>query len=129
MGRAARNVNGEVLMYADKMTGSVKRAVNTTRKRRKEQIKYNKENNITPKTIEKKISDITPTENILDLETKVIPDEDKDFEKLIKEKEKEMKKAAKDLNFELAAILRDEIKNLKDKYKDKNRENEEKNKN
>lgn len=130
MGRAARNVNGEVLVYADKITGSVKRAVGTTRKRRKKQIEYNKKHNIKPKTIEKKISDITPTEDILDLETKVLPEKEKDFNKLIKEKEKEMKKATKDLNFELAAILRDEIKTLRDKRKDKNKkEDEGKNKN
>ncbi len=115
MGRAARNVNGEVLMYADKMTGSVERAVKTTRKRRKKQIQYNKKHNITPKTIVKKISDITPAEKALDLETKVLPKEEKEFKKLILSKEKEMKKAAKDLNFELAAILRDEIEALKKK--------------
>ncbi|MGM0439407.1 MAG: excinuclease ABC subunit UvrB [Patescibacteria group bacterium] len=122
MGRAARNVNGEVLMYADKMTGSVKRAVETTRERRKQQIEYNKKHDITPQTIKKKISDITPAEQVLDLETEALPDDEKDFEKLIKEKEKEMKKAAKDLNFELATVLRDEIKALKEKQDEKEKD-------
>ncbi len=117
MGRAARNVNGEVLIYADKMTESIKRAVEVTRERRKRQMEYNKKNGITPKTVKKKIGDIAPAEKILDLETSVLPEGEKDIDKLMKEKEKEMKSAAKDLNFELAAILRDEIQALKDKRK------------
>jgi len=123
MGRAARNVNGEVLIYADKITGSVERAVETTRRRRKKQIKYNKKHGIEPETIKKKISDITPAEKALDLETQALPEDEKDFKKMMKRKEKEMKKAAKNLDFETAAILRDEIKALekkKNEEKDKN---------
>ncbi len=123
MGRAARNVNGEVLIYADKMTDSVKSAVDITKKRRKKQIAYNKKHGIEPKTIKKKISDITPAEKALNIENEVLPEEEKDIQKLIKKKEKEMRKAAKDLNFELAALLRDEIKALEKKKngkKDKN---------
>ncbi|MEX0690040.1 MAG: helicase-related protein, partial [Candidatus Paceibacterota bacterium] len=71
IGRAARNVDGEVIMYADKITGSIKRAVDETERRRKRQIAYNKKHNITPKTIIREISDITPldTANILEIET------------------------------------------------------------
>ena len=123
MGRAARNVNGEVLIYADKMTGSVKRAVETTRKRRKKQIEYNKKHNITPQTIKKKISDITPAEQVLELETSALPEDEKDFDRLIKNKKKEMKKAAKDLDFETAAVLRDEVKALEQKKNEKEDKN------
>ncbi len=123
MGRAARNEEGEVLLYADKITGSVERAVKVTKRRRKKQIEYNKKHGITPKTIVKKISDITPAEKALDLENKVLPDAEKDYQKLIKKKEKEMRAAAKDLNFELAALLRDEIKAL-EKKKDEKKDND-----
>jgi len=113
IGRAARNINGEVLIYADKMTGSIKRALEETERRRKIQIDYNKRHNIIPQTIKKKIGDIVPLEDILNLEMKPLPKDKKSIEKLIKEKEKEMHKAAKDLNFELAALLRDEVAALK----------------
>ncbi len=113
IGRAARNINGEVLIYADKMTGSIKRALEETERRRKIQIDYNKRHNIIPQTIKKKIWDIVPLEDILNLEMKPLPKDKKSIEKLIKEKEKEMHKAAKDLNFELAALLRDEVAALK----------------
>lgn len=113
IGRAARNVEGEVLIYADVMTGSIERAVGETERRRKVQIEHNKKHNITPKTIEKEIRDIIPTEKILDIETKPLPKSEKEMKKFIKGKEKEMRQAANDLDFELAAILRDEIKELK----------------
>ncbi|HEY4496525.1 MAG TPA: helicase-related protein, partial [Candidatus Paceibacterota bacterium] len=109
IGRAARNVNGEVLIYADNITGSIKRAVDETERRRKLQIAYNKKHNITPKTIIKEIKDILPAEEILELETKPLPKSDNAIRLLIKEKEKEMKKAAEALDFELASVLRDEI--------------------
>ncbi len=115
IGRAARNVEGEVLLYADTITGSVKRAVMETERRRKIQIAYNKTHHITPKTIEKEIKDILPVDEILTLETKVLPKSKKSMEQLLREKEKEMREAAHDLNFELAAILRDEIKILQEK--------------
>ena len=113
IGRAARNVRGEVLIYADNITGSIKKAVDETDRRRKLQIAYNKKHNITPKTIVKKISDIVPIEDILELETRPIPKSKKQVETLIKEKEREMREAASGLDFELAAILRDEIVLLK----------------
>jgi len=112
IGRAARNVRGEVLMYADTVTGSLGRAIRETDRRRNIQLVYNKEHHIVPKTIVKSIRDILPTETIAKLELKVIPKAKKAIEMLLKEKEKEMREAAEELNFELAAILRDEIKTL-----------------
>lgn len=132
IGRAARNADGEVLIYADNITGSIKKAVQETERRRGLQMEYNKKHNIIPKTIIKEITNILPADlptealakagEILKLEMKPILKSDKALEKLIKEKEKEMKEAAKQLDFELAAILRDEIKalsknNLKSKIK------------
>ncbi len=111
IGRAARNVNGEVLIFADHITGSIKRAVGETERRRKIQLAYNKEHGITPKTVTKKIADILP-EEVLQLEMKPVPKSKTAMEKLMREKEREMREAAKQLNFELAAILRDEIKVL-----------------
>ena len=119
IGRAARNENGEVLVYADNITGSIKRAVGETERRRKIQLEYNKKHHITPKTIIRKIRDILPTEEILSLETKILPKSKSVLEELMKNKEKEMKEAAKMLDFELAAILRDEIKILSSKVKSK----------
>lgn len=116
IGRAARNVEGEVLIYADKITGSIKRAVEETERRREIQKVYNKKHNITPKTIEKEISDIVPTEEILEIEIKPLLKSKKAIDRFIKDKEKEMREAAKNLNFELAALLRDEISEIKKKY-------------
>ncbi len=119
IGRASRNINGEVLIYADYITGSIKRAVAETERRRELQIEYNKKHHITPATIIKKISDILPAERpeqsrkvdkMLALELKPIPRSKAALQKLIAEKEREMKEAAKRLDFELAAILRDEVK-------------------
>ena len=120
IGRAARNVNGEVLIYADVITGSIKRALHETERRREIQIEYNKKHGITPQTIIKAIKDILPTEykekkavrDILKLETKVLPKTEAELGKLMKQKEKEMRQAADELDFELAAILRDEIREL-----------------
>lgn len=113
IGRAARNVRGEVIMYADHITGSIERAVRETERRRKIQLAYNKKHNITPRTIIKEIKDILPAEEILKLEMAPVPKSKKLLESLIKEKERDMKWAAEELNFELAAILRDELKILK----------------
>jgi excinuclease ABC subunit B len=115
IGRAARNVEGEVLMYADNITGSIDRAVKETDRRRKIQVAYNKEHHITPTTIVKAITDILPEvdiDKILKLETKPVPKSKTALKALISEKEREMKDASKRLDFELAAILRDEIKEL-----------------
>jgi excinuclease ABC subunit B len=118
IGRAARNVLGRVILYADVMTGSLTRAISETNRRRELQQKYNQEHGITPKTILKNIHDIT--EGIETLQRETAKDEavlemklsGKKVSTLLKQKEKEMKQAAKELDFEVAAILRDEIKEL-----------------
>ncbi len=120
IGRAARNVNGEVILYADHMTGSLERALEETDRRRKIQLEYNKKHGITPQTIQKEIKDIREMiesgdreeeiKNVLNIELSAEPDE---IRKVIKEKEREMKLAAADLLFETAALLRDEIDVLK----------------
>jgi len=125
IGRAARNINGQVIMYADKLTDSIKRAVKETDRRRKIQLKYNKTHGITPKTIEKSIKNIleefglTPGNKTKRDKTKnqttrldLIGD-DRPIKTIIKEKEEIMKEVAKNLEFEHAAILRDEIRELK----------------
>jgi excinuclease ABC subunit B len=121
IGRAARNVKGRVILYADNLTGSMDRAIKETNRRRETQLAYNKKHGITPKTIIKNIKDITQE---LDSEHKksvafnlAIDSEvfKKDPKKLIKLKDKEMQEAVKVLDFETAAILRDEIKILKEK--------------
>ncbi len=115
IGRAARNVNGLVVLYADKMTGSLDRALKETERRRNIQIAYNVVHNITPQTIIKTIKDIraeldrnfdADTSKILDIEISATPME---IEEAIREKEIEMDNAAANLLFETAAILRDEI--------------------
>ena len=113
IGRAARNVNGEVLLYADEITGSLKRAIKETERRREIQLAYNKKHKITPTTIVREIRDILPTEKILKLEVGPLLKSKTALGELIKEKEAEMKEAARRLDFELAAILRDEVKELK----------------
>ncbi|MFN4181418.1 MAG: excinuclease ABC subunit UvrB [Candidatus Paceibacteria bacterium] len=157
IGRAARNAEGRVVLYADHLTGSLERALSETKRRRDIQLAYNKEHGITPKTILKKIKDITEemesehekavrSELALDVEvfkkayekelkldrSKItkkkdgttdvklhMSDEERSnlvYEKIIKIKEKEMNKAVKELDFETAAILRDEIMILREKY-------------
>ena len=113
IGRAARNAEGEVLMYADQVTGSIDRAVSETERRRIIQAAYNKKHHITPQTIAKTISDILPNvDEVLALELRPVPKSKTALAKLIADKEREMKEASKRLDFELAAILRDELKEL-----------------
>ena len=120
IGRAARNIRGEVLMYADTVTGSLKRAVSETERRRKMQLVHNEKHGIIPTTVVKPIKDILPeVEGAASIELKVVPRSKGGIEKLIKEKETEMRTAAEELNFEVAAILRDEIKELTKKAKKK----------
>jgi excinuclease ABC subunit B len=114
IGRAARNVKGEVILYADEITPSMSRAMKETERRRAKQLAYNAEHNITPRTIQKVIKDIMEgltkdedrVKNILALENKA---ETHDIKELLKDKEAQMREAAKNLEFELAALLRDEI--------------------
>ncbi len=119
-GRAARNTNGEVILYADTMTDSMKKAISETERRRKIQQDYNQEHGITPQTVKKQISNIlesipeqdyytVPLEVKVDEKTELSPQE---IPGLIEKLKKEMKKAAKDLDFERAADLRDQIKAL-----------------
>jgi len=99
-------------MYADSITGSLGRAIRETDRRRKIQVAYNKKYNITPRTIIKEIKDILPTGEIAAIELSVAPKTKRGIEELLKEKEKEMREAAEDLNFEFATLLREEIKEL-----------------
>lgn len=115
IGRAARNVNGRVVLYADEMTGSLERAIEETNRRREKQLAYNKAHNITPTTIAKEIKDITDqlrTEHKETVETLLAVDRErykKAPKKVIKEKRRQMEEAVAILDFETAAILRDEI--------------------
>jgi excinuclease ABC subunit B len=119
MGRAARNVDGKVILYADKITGSMKRALNETKRRRKKQKEYNKKNKITPSSIKNNIKDILSSIYEKDHVQIEAPDHTENdlfignnLEKHIKSLEDKMLKAAEDLNFEEAAKIRDEIKRL-----------------
>ncbi|MDO8509776.1 MAG: helicase-related protein, partial [bacterium] len=129
IGRAARNVNGQVVLYADHMTGSIEKALGETNRRRKVQLAYNKKHGITPKTIEKSIRNILEEFGISSSNKNVkknrnkksgigsvaqldILGDDRPLPEIIKDKEQQMRDAAKNLEFELAAILRDEIHEL-----------------
>jgi excinuclease ABC subunit B len=122
IGRAARNVEGRVIVYADVVTGSIERAIKETNRRRAIQAAYNEKHGITPKTILKAIHDITDqmqTEHKKAVAEELRIDEtlfQKNPKALIKAKEREMNDAVKVLDFETAAILRDEIKALYEKY-------------
>ena len=118
IGRAARNAEGHVIMYADTITDSMRAALDETQRRREVQMAYNEEHGITPKTIQKAVRDlIAVSKKVADSEVQMEKDpesmSEKELEKLIKELEKQMKKAAADLNFEAAAELRDKLIELK----------------
>ncbi len=122
-GRAARNVRGKVIMYADTVTKSMRAAIVETRRRREKQMAYNKAHNITPRTVEKNIRDILSSiyeRDYADISSEVktsmgtVPV--KDLEPVIKKLQKKMYDAARDLRFEEAADYRDEIKRLKRIY-------------
>ena len=112
IGRAARNANGEVIMYADSVTPSMERAITETFRRRKIQEEYNAEHGITPKTIKKDVHQIIEITSKEKLEGKKQKLTKKDKMLLIKQLEKEMKEAARMLEFEHAAFLRDQIAEL-----------------
>ncbi|MEN9412931.1 MAG: hypothetical protein RLZZ342_18, partial [Candidatus Parcubacteria bacterium] len=115
IGRAARNVNGRVILYADTSTGSMERAIGETNRRRAKQLAYNKEHGITPTTIKKQIKDImgdiakARQRAVKELASLDAAAYSGTVTKLIKEKRKEMHAAADNLDFETAALLRDEI--------------------
>ncbi len=118
MGRAARNVLGRVILYAEITTGSMERAIGETNRRREKQVAYNKEHGITPKTVAKKIHDIigdiqrVRDRAVSDLAQGDLAAVGGDITKLIKQKREEMHQAADHLDFETAALLRDEVRQL-----------------
>ena len=127
IGRAARNVDGKVLMYADEMTDSMKAAISETQRRRQIQMRFNREHGIDPQSIRKKVSDILltmaadagraphPERRRRRRERPEMPT--KELERLIQSLEEEMHEAAKDLRFEYAARLRDEVLDLRKELK------------
>ncbi len=131
IGRAARNLNGKAIMYADKITASMQKTIDETNYRRDKQLKYNADNNITPQALNKKIDNIFTKNKLVDFELGNLPETvaepdttympKGDIEKIIRDKRKSMEKAAKDLDFMQAAKLRDEIKALQDKISTANR--------
>lgn len=123
IGRAARNVNGRVLLYADRMTGSLDRAITETNRRRGVQEAYNKKHGITPQTVKKKIADIVSdmqrarqkaVTQVVQIDAATRTPEQ--IKKLIKDRRKDMHDAADALDFETAALIRDEIRKLEDEF-------------
>ncbi len=126
IGRAARNVNGKVIMYADQITDSMKKAIDETNRRREIQKKFNEENNITPRTIVKPVREVLRPVDMVVMEEKAEYQAMKkekrklsrtELEDLILDLEEEMKEAAKNLAFELAAQIRDEIRELEEELR------------
>ncbi|MEM7009369.1 MAG: helicase-related protein, partial [Thermodesulfobacteriota bacterium] len=120
-GRAARNVDGKVILYADRITGSMQKAISETDRRRKIQKAYNKEHGITPVSIKKSVTDILSTIYESDYYTVPLEEEEKDIDiapdkiaQTINTLNKEMKEAAKNLEYETAAKKRDRIKKLRE---------------
>lgn len=123
IGRAARNAEGHVIMYADTITDSMRRAMEETQRRRTVQMKYNEEHGITPQTIKKAVRDlISISKKVAVEEMRMEKDPESmsraELEKLIKDISKQMKKAAAELNFEAAAELRDKMVELKQIYQE-----------
>ena len=133
-GRTARNTEGKVILYADRLTGSIQKVVAETTRRRELQMQYNKEHNINPETIYKSIEDILNATSVADIHKNVVSQREKSEKARVKIKDPisehlskkhkqdlidelfaEMKKAAKELDFERAAELRDEIQSLQEK--------------
>ena len=120
IGRAARNINGKVILYGDEITGSMMRAINETERRRSYQIDFNKKNNLIPKSIKKDVPDILDSNYALPLKKRKSKYLNLEISELLKESnklEKKMLKHARDLEFEEAANIRDEIKNIREHMK------------
>lgn len=123
VGRAARNENGRVIMYADRMTDSMKFAIDETERRREIQEEYNRKHGITPQTIRKEVRDLIRISTVVDDEEKELSEETvkklsrEERRELIETMELEMKQAAKELDFEKAAQLRDVVMEVKAKFK------------
>ena len=127
IGRAARNVNGRAVLYADRITGSMERAIEETERRRQKQLEHNKAHNITPKGIAKSVADIlegavnpgkkvgskTKQKTKVVVQTVPIPSSPSEFASTIKKLEKQMMAHARNLEFEQAAAVRDQITQLK----------------
>ncbi|MDO8535428.1 MAG: excinuclease ABC subunit UvrB [Candidatus Omnitrophota bacterium] len=117
-GRAARHINGEVIMYADRVTKSMKKTITETDRRREIQIAFNKKHNITPRSIEKAIKEgIESYKKAREVIAEVVEESDEEFDitSLIGELQHDMEVAARNLQFERAAVLRDQIKELKER--------------
>ena len=112
IGRAARNTEGRVIMYADELTESMEKAISETNRRRSLQEKYNKEHGITPQTIKKSVRDVIKATIVEDIQSKYDIDKDESIEDIISKLTDEMLKYAKTMEFEKAAELRDKIKEL-----------------
>ncbi len=123
MGRAARHVNGTVIMYADTVTGSMQRAIDETERRRRKQVAYNEEHGIEPRSIVKEVKDLTDRVRKVaeeEAEYEVAADVPKDeLSRLIRDIEKQMKAAAAELEFEKAALLRDQLFELRQAMRDR----------
>ncbi|MCX5666309.1 MAG: excinuclease ABC subunit UvrB [Candidatus Omnitrophica bacterium] len=118
-GRAARHINGEVIMYADRITKSMKKTIDETDRRREIQIAFNTEHNITPRSIEKAVKEgIESYKKAREVIAEVVEENDREYDitSLIGELQHDMEVAARNLQFERAAILRDQIKELKERY-------------
>jgi excinuclease ABC subunit B len=119
IGRAARNVEGKVIMYAEKITDSMQRAINETNRRRKIQIDYNKKHGIVPTTVKKAVRDLIEATKVAEEKADYLPEQDitkmskKQLKDYVEHLEKQMKRAAKNLEFENAAKLRDLIFEIK----------------
>ncbi len=118
IGRAARNTEGKVIMYADELTDSMDKAITETNRRRKIQEEYNKTHGITPKTIQKSVRDVIKATIIDDIQDKFDINKDESIENIINKLTDEMLKAAANMEFEKAAELRDKIKEL-EKFQEK----------
>ena len=112
IGRAARNTDGKVIMYADELTESMEKAISETNRRRKIQMEYNKEHNITPQTIKKSIRDTIKASYVEDIQEEYKLDKNADMQDIINKLTDEMLKYAADMEFEKAAEVRDKIKEL-----------------